>query len=46
VSVGGALSRAAWGGFIRAAKQLAENGVFDGFADAAPHSDLQQFFSA
>ena len=46
VSVGGALSRAAWGGFIRAAKQLAENGVFDGFAGAAPHGELQQFFSA
>jgi 2-methylisocitrate lyase-like PEP mutase family enzyme len=45
VSVGGALSRAAWGGFIRAAKQLAERGIFDGFADAAPHSDLQQFFA-
>jgi 2-methylisocitrate lyase-like PEP mutase family enzyme len=46
VSVGGALSRAAWGGFIRAAKELAERGVFDGFAGAAPHSELQQFFSA
>jgi 2-methylisocitrate lyase-like PEP mutase family enzyme len=46
VSVGGALARAAWGGFIRAAKELAENGIFDGFADAAPHSDLQKFFSA
>jgi 2-methylisocitrate lyase-like PEP mutase family enzyme len=45
VSVGGALARAAWGGFIRAAKQLAEEGVFDGFAQAAPHSELQQFFS-
>ncbi|MFN2621215.1 MAG: oxaloacetate decarboxylase [Chthoniobacterales bacterium] len=46
VSVGGALSRAAWGGFIRAAKQLAEDGVFDGFAGAAPHGELQKFFSA
>lgn len=46
VSVGGALARAAWGGFISAAKQLAENGVFDGFAGAAPHGELQKLFSA
>ena len=45
VSVGGALARAAWGGLIRAAKELAERGVFDGFAGAAPHGDLQEFFS-
>jgi 2-methylisocitrate lyase-like PEP mutase family enzyme len=45
VSVGGALSRAAWGGFLRAAKQLAESGVFDGFAGAAPHGELQNFFA-
>lgn len=45
VSVGGALSRAAWGGFIRAAKQLAEDGLFDGFAGAEPHGELQKFFS-
>jgi 2-methylisocitrate lyase-like PEP mutase family enzyme len=44
VSVGGALARAAWGGFMLAAKQLAEDGRFDGFADAAPHSELQEFF--
>lgn len=46
VSVGGALARTAWGGFIRAAKQLAEDGAFDGFAGAAPHAELQKFFSA
>jgi 2-methylisocitrate lyase-like PEP mutase family enzyme len=45
VSVGGALSRVAWGGFIRAAKELADEGTFDGFADAAPHADLQSLFS-
>ena len=45
VSVGGALARAAWGGLIRAAKELAERGVFDGFAGAAPHGELQEFFS-
>jgi 2-methylisocitrate lyase-like PEP mutase family enzyme len=44
VSVGGALARAAWGGFIRAAKELAEHGTFDGFAGATPHAELQEFF--
>ena len=46
VSVGGALARAAWGGFIRAAKELIESGRFDGFAGAEPHGELQQFFAA
>ena len=32
VSVGGALARSAWGGFIRAARGIAEEGRFDGFA--------------
>lgn len=41
ISVGGALARAAWGGFMRAAKTLAEQGRFDGFADAVPHDALQ-----
>jgi 2-methylisocitrate lyase-like PEP mutase family enzyme len=44
VSVGGALARAAWGGFVRAAKELAKDGVFDGFAGATPHGELQDFF--
>ncbi|HEY0369240.1 MAG TPA: isocitrate lyase/phosphoenolpyruvate mutase family protein [Chthoniobacterales bacterium] len=43
VSVGGALARAAWGGFVRAAKTLAEEGTFEGFADAAPFADLNGF---
>ena len=42
VSVGGALARAAWGGFMRAAQELAEHGRFNGFADAAPHSELNE----
>jgi 2-methylisocitrate lyase-like PEP mutase family enzyme len=44
VSVGGALARAAWGGFMRAAKDLAEHGRFDEFAEASPHAELQAFF--
>jgi 2-methylisocitrate lyase-like PEP mutase family enzyme len=44
ISVGGALARAAWGGFIRTAKLIADNGRFDGFADAAPNADLNRLF--
>jgi len=46
VSVGGALARAAWGGFIRAATLLAGEGRFDGFADAASGAALNTFFGA
>jgi 2-methylisocitrate lyase-like PEP mutase family enzyme len=45
VSVGGALARAAWGGFLRAAKQLAGEGRFDGFAGAASGQELNAFFA-
>ncbi len=44
VSVGGALARAAWGGFMRAAKLIVEQGKFDGFADAASGSALNSTF--
>jgi 2-methylisocitrate lyase-like PEP mutase family enzyme len=44
VSVGGALARAAWGGFIRAAKLIIEQGKFDGFAQAASGGELDKFF--
>jgi 2-methylisocitrate lyase-like PEP mutase family enzyme len=44
VSVGGALARAAWGGFMRAARMLAEQGRFDGFADAASGRELNSLF--
>ncbi|WP_431109346.1 isocitrate lyase/PEP mutase family protein [Variovorax paradoxus] len=44
VSVGGALARAAWGGFIRAARTLAEEGRFDGFEGAATGGELDGFF--
>ena len=40
ISVGGALARAAWGGFTRAAQQIAAEGRFDGFAQAAPGAEL------
>lgn len=44
VSVGGALARSAWGGFMRAASLLADAGSFDGFADAASGSELNTLF--
>ncbi|MDZ4360643.1 MAG: isocitrate lyase/phosphoenolpyruvate mutase family protein [Variovorax sp.] len=44
VSVGGGMARAAWGGFIRAARTLAEQGRFDGFAEATPGTELNAFF--
>jgi 2-methylisocitrate lyase-like PEP mutase family enzyme len=45
VSVGSALARAAWGGFVSAAKELAEQGMFGGFAGATPHGELQKLFA-
>lgn len=45
ISVGGALSRAAWGGFMRAAEEL-KAGRFDGLAGAARHAELDAFFVA
>jgi 2-methylisocitrate lyase-like PEP mutase family enzyme len=46
VSVGGALARSAWGGFMRAAQALAGRGAFDGFADAASGAQLNTLFRA
>ncbi|MES2185898.1 MAG: isocitrate lyase/phosphoenolpyruvate mutase family protein [Pseudomonadota bacterium] len=44
VSVGGGLARTAWGGFMKAAKALAEEGSFGGFAGSAPGGELNQLF--
>ncbi|MGP0072925.1 MAG: oxaloacetate decarboxylase [Bryobacteraceae bacterium] len=44
ISVGSSLARAAWGGFIRAAKAIAEEGSFAGFDNAAPFAELNGFF--
>jgi 2-methylisocitrate lyase-like PEP mutase family enzyme len=44
VSVGGALARTAWGGFMRAATLIAEQGKFEGFADAASGDELNARF--
>lgn len=45
ISVGGALARSAWGGFMRAAERLAGEGRFDGFKDAASGTALDAFFA-
>jgi 2-methylisocitrate lyase-like PEP mutase family enzyme len=44
ISVGGALARSAWAGFLRAARQIADEGRFDAFADAAPGATLNGLF--
>ena len=44
ISVGGALARSAWGGFMRAARTIAEQGRFDGFAEAASGAELNRLF--
>jgi 2-methylisocitrate lyase-like PEP mutase family enzyme len=44
ISVGSALARAAWGGFMQAAKTIAENGSFEGLAGAASFAELNALF--
>ena len=44
ISVGSALARAAWTGFIRAAKRIAESGEFSGFEGNVPFAELNEFF--
>jgi 2-methylisocitrate lyase-like PEP mutase family enzyme len=44
ISVGSALARAAWGGFLRAARQIAEQGRFDELAAAPSHRELNALF--
>ncbi len=44
ISVGGALARAAWTGFLQAAKEIAEHGTFTGLAHAVPFADMDRAF--
>ena len=46
VSVGAALARAAWTGFMRAARTMAETGRFDGLQGTVPFAELNGFFEA
>jgi 2-methylisocitrate lyase-like PEP mutase family enzyme len=45
ISVGGSLARAAWGGFLRAARELAASGTFTEFAHAAKGAELNGLFA-
>ena len=44
ISVGGALARTAWAGFIRAATEIARDGTFGGLAGAVPSSEIETVF--
>jgi len=44
ISVGGALARAAWGGFMRAAEEMAGQGTFRTLGEAASFAELNGFF--
>ena len=44
ISVGGSLARTAWGGFMRAAKEMAEKGTFAELASGYPGAELNKMF--
>jgi 2-methylisocitrate lyase-like PEP mutase family enzyme len=44
ISVGGALARAAWTGFMRAATEIARDGTFEGLAAAASFRSIEELF--
>jgi 2-methylisocitrate lyase-like PEP mutase family enzyme len=46
ISVGGALARAAWGGFLQAAKEIAERGTFTYLARGVPFAQINSAFVA
>ncbi|HEX7759386.1 MAG TPA: isocitrate lyase/phosphoenolpyruvate mutase family protein [Caulobacteraceae bacterium] len=46
ISVGGSLARSAWGGFLTAAREIAQDGTFSAFAQGAPGGDLNRLFRA
>lgn len=45
ISVGGALARVAWGGFLQAAREIAEEGTFAGLGGAATYPELNGLFA-
>ena len=44
ISVGGALARTAWAGFMRAAAEIAQDGTFGGLTGAATSADIEAAF--
>ena len=45
ISVGGSLARSAWGGFMKAAREMAEQGTFSELANGYPGGELNKMFS-
>src|SRR6202022_4364573 len=45
ISVGGSLARTAWGGFMRAAREIAEKGPFTELGSGYPGGELIRMFS-
>lgn len=45
ISVGGALARAAWTGFLQAATEIADHGTFAGLAGAVPFAEINKRFT-
>jgi 2-methylisocitrate lyase-like PEP mutase family enzyme len=45
ISVGGSLARAAWGGFMRAAREIAEQGTFTELGNGYSGGELNKMFS-
>jgi 2-methylisocitrate lyase-like PEP mutase family enzyme len=45
ISVGGALARAAWTGFLQAAKEIAERGTFTSLARAVSFAEINRSFT-
>src|ERR1700682_6439159 len=45
ISVGGSLARAAWGGFMRASREIAEKGTFTELGNGYPGGELNKMFS-
>jgi 2-methylisocitrate lyase-like PEP mutase family enzyme len=45
ISVGGSLARAAWGGFMRAAREIAEKGTFAELGNGYSGGELNKLFS-
>ncbi len=46
ISVGGALARAAWTGFLEAAREIAERGTFTRLAPIIPFAEINEAFAA
>jgi methylisocitrate lyase len=44
ISVGGALARAAWGGFLAAAREIATDGTFKSLAAGVPYAEINGAF--